>query len=52
MELHKETDMVIPTIIEKLKKEKGYNINYITRTMPNSYLDMQHRHQRGQTKEE
>lgn len=52
MELHKETDMVIPAIIEKLKKEKGYNISYITRTIPNSCPDMQHRHQRGQTKEE
>lgn len=51
LKMHQETGMVMPAIIEKLNKEKGYRIEYCTRTIPNAYPEMQHRTQRGQSKE-
>lgn len=49
-EMHKESGMVMPAIIDKLNKEKGYNIEYYTRTIPNSFPEMNHRTQRGESK--
>lgn len=45
--LHNETKMVVPAIIEMLNREKGYNIKYMTQTIPNSFFEKQHRTQRG-----
>ena len=45
--LHNETKMVVPAIIEMLNREKGYDIKYMTQTVPNSSFEKQHRTQRG-----
>lgn len=50
--MHKESGMVMPAIIDKLNKEKDYNIEYYTRTIPNSFPEMHHRTQRGESKKD
>jgi len=52
IKIHNETKMAAPAIIEKLNKEKGYNIKYSTQTIPNSYPEMRHRTQRGKSKDD
>lgn len=49
--MHNETEMVMPAIIEKLNNEKGYSIKYITQTIPNTYPEIKHRPQRGNSNE-